>query len=255
MPSELQRRVAEALRRPPVSISADTIAWKPFDASPGTVYVRFLGELALKVNVVSQVEKERVVTFLKEVSPADLESASPEHPLVLLPMEHPVAPQLPLRAIQHPSAREEYVSLETRFMAPQTYCTFPANRCEFTAHDDQGDVRYRLSKVIRQGIWDRQPSPAFTARWHFESGQRSTGGKRMGIMEPERLERFIAIMEKENGFIEVGNFEDKIARFEHANGRFRVLVDDAQLLEAPSIEAVLAWLRQFGVEGLAAGRP
>ena len=251
MASELQSKVVQALTPPPVMLADDTLFWKPFDAAPTGYYARFFGERACKTNVKGQHDTDLVLDFMLELSPALLESVSEAKPLSLSESRVLVKTPFQRRVLVDPSLASGALSKPTEFMRPFTYGVFPAHRCEFTADDSRDEAAFRLAKVVPWSDWKRAPAPALSVRYlRTKSGVKSTGGKRMGVMSAPDVMKVLTHLDKEDGFIDIENFERVLAHVEHAEGRYEVVQDkDRWVLRS---DAVRAWLDTFAIEGSAA---
>lgn len=250
MPQSLQQRVVAALSPAPVWTKEDLILWRPFDAAPVVYYVRFLGEVACKVNAQGPHDAGLVETMLREITPGDLPQGQGEPLATFAPSRTLVATPFTLRVIVSPSLLNGALSKTTDFMAPSTYTAFPAHRCEFPEGDTRDELAFRLAKVVRWSNWAREPAPAISARFHrLKSGVKSTGGKRMGVFPLATIEKTLEFLAKEDGFMELQNFERKQVRIEHADGRFVVNTGRGEPLQLPD-GGIVAWVKAFVTRGL-----
>jgi hypothetical protein len=249
--SEFQRRVIDALRPAAVVLDDDLLLWRPFDSAPIVYYVRFFDEQACKINVQAKHDSALVLAFLRELSPALLERVSAAAPIGLSPSAVLAKTPFQLRAVVHHSFGGAGLSNATEFMGPVTYGTFPAYRCEFTEDDTRDEAAYRVAKVVRWSNWERSPAPALSARFlRLKTGIKSTGGKRMGIIRLEDLERMLAYSRTDDGFVDIENYERSLVHVEHADGRYEIRQGaESWALRA---DAAVAWLRVLATEGAAA---
>lgn len=253
MISELQRKVVDALQPAAVTLDEDIVSWKPFEAAPVVFYVRFLSDMACKVNVNAKSPHDPGVisAFLRELTQAQLAATSEDQPVGI--SRSPVLAKTPfqLRAVVHPALSGAGLSKTTEFMKAVTYTTFPAYRCEFADDDSRDEAAFRLAKVIPWSQWSRQPAPALSTRFlRGKTAIKSTGGKRMGVIKLEELERIITYIGTDDGFVDIENYERVLAHVEHTSGRYEVHQgDDRWILRD---EATATWLRVFATEGVAA---
>ena len=254
MKSPFARQVLEALQPAATPVGEDIIFWKPFDAAPVGYYVRFIGERAAKVNVKldpkNPHDPARVIALLAGVKEAQLDAVSETQPLGLAPLALP-GTAFTLQATVHPSLANGALSKPTEFMRPATFGILPAHRCEFTDNDTRDEAAFRLAKVVPWVDWNRVPAPAISARFlRKKTNIKSTGGKRLGVMKLEELERTVQYVATDDGFIEVENFERALLLLEHANGHYEVQQGETRWTPKP--DALLPWLRIFVREGAAA---
>ena len=249
MSETLQHRVIQALSPAPVWVHDDLLLWRPFDAAPIVYYVRFLGERVCKVNVPAQQDPAVVEALLREISPADLPAAA-EQLIALAPSAALGATPFELRAIVAPSLSFGALSKTTDFMALVTFTAFPAYRCEFPADDNRDELAFRLAKVVRWANWAREPAPAISARFHrLKSGVKSTGGKRMGVFPWPDIEATLGFIAKEDGFMDLQNFERKQVRIEHAAGRFTIDSGAGAPWPLPD-DGIIPWVKILVTKGL-----
>ena len=251
MASELQSKVLKALTPAPVMLTDDILFWKPFDAAPTGYYARFFGERACKTNVKGPHDTNAMLAFMQELSADLLDTVSEAKPLALSDSAVLAKTPLPRRVVVDPSLASGALSKPTEFMRPFTYGVFAAHRCEFTADDSRDEAAFRIAKVVPWSDWKRAPAPALSVRFQrTKSGVKSTGGKRMGVMSAPDVMKVLGHLAKEDGFIDIENFERTLAHVEHSEGRYEVVEDkDRWTLRA---DAVQAWLNAFAVEGSAA---
>jgi hypothetical protein len=232
-------------------IDDDLLFWKPFDAAPIVYYTRFFGERACKVNVDSKHDVEAVLAFLRELAPDQLDAVSAAAPGALSRSEVLTKTPFQFRVVMHPALDGGGLSRATEFMGPVTYGTFPAHRCEFTDDDTRDEVAYRLHKIVPWSKWDRSPAPALSTRYlRRKTGIKTTGGKRMGIIGLEELERNLGYIAKDDGFVDIENYERSLVHVEHAEGRYEVQQGNERW--EFRADAAIPWLRVFAFEGIAA---
>ena len=249
MSNSLQQRVAEALDPAPDWTRGQVLLWRPFPAAPVSYFVRFLGEQACKVNAQGTYEPALIEAVLNELSPGDLGFADTGALISFRPCRALEQTGFDMLAIVNPTMSRGALSKTTDFMAPVTFTAFPAYRCEFTANDTQDELAFRLAKVVRWSDWSRQPAPAISARFHrLKSGAKSTGGKRMGVFPWIEIERTLGFLAKEDGFLEMVNFERRQARLEHAGGRFTVESGGEPWHADP--EAAIRWVKAYVTKGV-----
>jgi len=245
----LQQRVINALSPAPVWVRDDLILWRPFDAAPIVYCVRFIGDRACKVNVPAQQDQAPVEALLREIVPADLPDGA-EQSISLATSSVVGATPFDRRAIVAPSLSPGALSKTTDFMAPVTFTAFPAYRCEFPEDDSRDDLAFRLAKVVRWSNWAREPAPAISARFHrLGSGVKSTGGKRMGVFPWADIEKTLGFIAKEDGFMDLQNFERKQVRIEHADGRFTIDSGAGAPWPLPN-DGIIPWVKILVTKGL-----
>jgi hypothetical protein len=246
--SELQHKVIEALTPPPTTLDGDTIFWAQSPKAPVVYYVRFFGELACKINVQAAHDKNLLRQFMGELTAEQVTAPTPERPVLLAPSRALESTPFQQRVVVHPSVSQGAVSHTTMFMSQVTRITFPAYRCEFTNDDTRDEAAFRMAKVFSWSKWERPPGPALSARFHrLRSGVKSTGGKRMGIFPPKEVENTITHLAEDDGFIDIENYQRKLVRIEHADGRYEVIQDDQRWVA--KAEGILPWFRVFAIDG------
>jgi hypothetical protein len=250
MASTLQNKVVETLQTANL-LSDEIVFWRPFDQAPTVYYLRFLNDVACKINIKTNHDQNTVVRFLQTITLEELAQVNDKKPLVLSKTSSLSATPFKLRAIASPLVVSAGLSKNTTFLNGVTFTTFPAYECEFTLNDTRDEAAFRMAKVVRWSDWSRAPSPALSARFHrVRTGIKSTGGKRMGIFPIAVIEKTINHLAADDGFIDIENFERNVARIEHNEGTYQIIAGEKKW--APQSEAVIPWLQLFAIKGLSA---
>jgi hypothetical protein len=249
--NELQAKAIAAFKIPPVQLHEDTFAWKPIEKSPITYYLRFFGERPVCVNVEPPHSAAGVDRFLQELRRADLDAVNELRAVALLPSAVAAEQGQDYRkVIVHPSVAEMSLSKETSMLNPLLFTAFPAHRAEFCEDDQPDETRYRLDKIVLYTKWDRAPAPALSARFlRVASSVKSTGGKKLGIMELAYAQKMLGFIQKEEGFLEAENFLRERVKIENEKGVFTTTIGDKK---APLDGAkVVAWFNAYALGGVA----
>lgn len=248
MKSSFLQQVMESIDPPAELISEDIILWKRRNF-PFTYYVKFFSEVACKVNVKGEHDTNLIIAFLNEFSSEDLLNTSESNPLYLSKSSSLEQTPFDRRAIVHPSVSTGSLGAATGFMASQTYTVYPVYKCEFNKEDTRDEILYRMSKVISWSDWNRSPSPALSVRFlRIETGVKSTGGKRMVIFSLTKVEKIISHVIKEEGFIDIENFERRLVHIEISNNSCEVILEGERW--AQDVNTLISWLHIFAIEGV-----
>lgn len=149
-----------------------------------------------------------VITFARQ---HDTELvAPPERPLIVVEgFEHPGSGFDTVVAVS-PTVHK-YQSDKPEVHAV-TRAVFPAYRCEFSGAETEDDAAYRYARAAgaQPSRWDREPNPYLKMRHRAASGREIP---ERGFANPSRIvHEFTALPEREGGFVEFENFEQRVWR-------------------------------------------